>query len=848
MLDRIFLQILDLTAMGSLVIGIVLLVRLFLKKQPKIYSYCLWAVVLLRLLCPVSISMPVSLLPAMPSVENHYVLSDQPIKPEHIGTALEDTFQSAVSGQLGQTQQTITIRDPDYNYGYPYEVQYAWWNIPVLLGQYVWLLGVAVMLIISLAQLLKLKKRLREALRLEGNIYICDGIDTAFVMGIVKPKIYLPASLSEQEQQYILLHEQHHIRRFDHIFKALAFAALCLHWFNPLVWVAFILSGRDMEMSCDEAVIKKSPEDIRADYSATLLRLSTGRTTIAGAPLAFGEGDAGKRIRNLSKWKKPVLWVSILAAVCCAAVIVLCAVNNQGQVEMIFDWKTAPGKVGQTFTMPEYPGVTFRLCGNTESPSQIDYIIATKGDETIPVMDGMPVMNLFLCDLNGDGKRELCCEVNSGSGYMRCFVAVCNYANQSTYMLGQEGRFDYVLRMEGAKLTADCYTRRGGPHPTLVEGLKPLSSGRISLVGQQLLYIPKLNISDSTVPVTTPQPDTQPSTGNTIPVVSAGPAEAVFGVSGPGQVGQTFTVPEFPGVTFRLEGKEEFPRQIERVTATQNGKTLTLLNGWPSINNLILCDLNGDGYRELCVSVTYGSGITDNHVEVYDYAAKLSIGLWERMEYRYWLTIEDGALMVHRYPDTYSNPDLPRQEQLGTMALTGQQLVFISGETVIAGVSISPAASKAELENLLRGYAREFKETPSYSFESFLRNDITTRYIEAFTDELDGTLNTVDQYYYNAQYAEMRRVPAVYTYLMLISDLTREEYAAYVLYDTTQPDQLFVCSEFRDRGYRDIESYYTDLISGKCQPVYDTFVIRLDSHSICRWGSNENLYESLANA
>lgn len=158
MLDRIFLQILDLTAMGSLVIGIVLLVRLFLNKQPKIYSYCLWAVVLLRLLCPVSISMPVSLLPAMPSVENHYVLSDQPIKPEHIGTALEDTFQSAVSGQLGQTQQTITIRDPDYNYGYPYEVQYAWWNIPVLLGQYVWLLGVAAMLIISLVQLLKLKK------------------------------------------------------------------------------------------------------------------------------------------------------------------------------------------------------------------------------------------------------------------------------------------------------------------------------------------------------------------------------------------------------------------------------------------------------------------------------------------------------------------------------------------------------------------------------------------------------------------------------------------------------------------------------------------------------------------
>ena len=170
MLNHLFMQILDMTAISSLVIGIVLLARLALKKQPKIFSYCLWAVVLLRLLCPVNISMPVSLLPAMPKIEHHYTLSDQPLKPEHIGTALEDTLQSAVSGQLGQTQQTIIIQDPDYNYGYPYEVKYDWWNIPVLLGQYVWLLGVAVMLAISLTQLLRLKKKLREAARLRDHI------------------------------------------------------------------------------------------------------------------------------------------------------------------------------------------------------------------------------------------------------------------------------------------------------------------------------------------------------------------------------------------------------------------------------------------------------------------------------------------------------------------------------------------------------------------------------------------------------------------------------------------------------------------------------------------------------
>ena len=140
-------------------------------------------------------------------------------------------------------------------------------------------------------------------------------------------KIYLPCNMGEKEQEYIILHEQHHIRRFDHVIKALAFLALTIHWFNPLVWVAFVLACKDMEMSCDEAVIRKLGEDVRADYSASLLTLATGHRIIAGTPLAFGEGDTKGRIKNLARWKKPAIWIIVIALILCV-ILAVCLLTN----------------------------------------------------------------------------------------------------------------------------------------------------------------------------------------------------------------------------------------------------------------------------------------------------------------------------------------------------------------------------------------------------------------------------------------------------------------------------------------------------------------------------------------
>ena len=306
MIIDFFPELLRINLIASIVILAVLVARLFLKPSPKVFSYALWGIVLLRLLIPVSIPSPVSVIPATTAVSS-----------EVINDALPHFDFETPSDMIRNKE----LRQHQLETGNPYGVQVSHSLVP---GEYLaigWLLGVACMVLYSGLSYRKIRKQTEVAVPLRDNIWIADDIQSPFVIGFTKPKIYLPCNLGEKEQEYIILHEQHHIRRFDHIVKALFFLALTIHWFNPLVWVAFILACKDMEMSCDEAVIGKLGEDVRADYAASLLNLATGHRIIAGTPLAFGEGDTKGRIRNLARWKKPVVWVLILAVILC---LVLC--------------------------------------------------------------------------------------------------------------------------------------------------------------------------------------------------------------------------------------------------------------------------------------------------------------------------------------------------------------------------------------------------------------------------------------------------------------------------------------------------------------------------------------------
>ena len=318
--------IFNMTVTASVVILVVLLARLLLKKlgAPAVVSYALWAVVLFRLLCPISFAAPFSLLG---------VLDSPAVVTENGATTIEYVPREIVHMEHPAVELPIPVVGEAINAALPQgeeQLRADPLEGPMFLLTMLWLCGLLVLVLYSVVSYVRLRMKLVGAVSLEDNIRLADHITSPFVLGLFRPKIYLPSNMSEQEREYIILHERHHIRRLDHVVKILAFAALCVHWFNPLVWLAFCLSGKDMEMSCDEAVVKKLGEGIRADYSASLLSLSTGRTVIAATPLAFGEGDTKGRIRNLAKWKKPAVWITAVAVILCAAVIVLCATNSGG--------------------------------------------------------------------------------------------------------------------------------------------------------------------------------------------------------------------------------------------------------------------------------------------------------------------------------------------------------------------------------------------------------------------------------------------------------------------------------------------------------------------------------------
>lgn len=325
-MNEFFVRVLNMSLTGSLILLPVLIARWVLRKAPKIYSYALWAVVLFRLLCPVSLAAPVSLLRAVqPAAVGEGAVGEGAVT--YVEYVVSQTPEAPALPEIHQVEAAREQpTSPAPTEAAPASLS-PWDILPWL-----WLSGALAMGLGGIASQWRFRRQLIGAMKWEKNIYLVDHLDSAFVLGLVRPKIYLPSDLPEDQLPYILAHEQHHIRRGDHITRHLSYAALCIHWFNPLVWLAFLLSGRDLEMSCDEAVIKQLGSHIRSEYSAALLTLATGRRMVAASPLAFGEGDTKGRILNMKNWKQPKKWVSALAFLLCLTILTACAANPTAPV------------------------------------------------------------------------------------------------------------------------------------------------------------------------------------------------------------------------------------------------------------------------------------------------------------------------------------------------------------------------------------------------------------------------------------------------------------------------------------------------------------------------------------
>lgn len=316
---EIFQKALNMSIAAGWLILAVIALRLLLRRAPKRFRLLLWAVVGLRLALPWSIESALSLIPSAQTLPEGIMLERAPVLDTGISAlngAINPGFTAAFTPELGASANPLQVLLP--------------------IAAALWMLGAAAMLLWALVSWLRLRKRVREAVRLEENVYECE-IASPFVLGLFRPRIYLPFSLKNGERELVLAHERAHITAGDHIIKPLGWLLLAAHWYNPLVWLAYALFCRDIELACDERVVRGLSLSDRADYSQALLDLSRPRGGVRACPLAFGESSVKGRVKSVLSYKKPAFWLVLLAVVVCVGAAVCFLTDPKEEAEPVDD-------------------------------------------------------------------------------------------------------------------------------------------------------------------------------------------------------------------------------------------------------------------------------------------------------------------------------------------------------------------------------------------------------------------------------------------------------------------------------------------------------------------------------
>lgn len=304
-MSQIFLRIFNMSISASYLVLAVLVLRLLFKKAPKWIAVLLWGIVAVRLVCPFTVESVMSLIPSTETVSPDITTDRTPQINSGI-SFINNAINPIVEGSFAP-EPLVSIN--------PLQI----W-IPIL--SILWLTGIAVMLVYTLVSYLRVRRKVGTAVRLCENVYQSEHVVSPFVLGLIKPKIYLPFAIDARYREHVIAHERAHIRRRDHWWKPLGFLLLTVYWFNPLLWLGYVLLCRDIELACDEKVIKTLDHDARADYSQALLACSVNRRMIAACPLAFGEVGVKARIKSVLHYKKPAFWILLVAILACVALAV----------------------------------------------------------------------------------------------------------------------------------------------------------------------------------------------------------------------------------------------------------------------------------------------------------------------------------------------------------------------------------------------------------------------------------------------------------------------------------------------------------------------------------------------
>ena len=546
-MNEFFLKIINMSISASWLIFAVLILRLVLKKAPKWVNVLLWGIVAIRLICPFSFESALSLIPSA------------------------ETFpKKIISGPSFDVQSGITPVDNRIN-DYLGDRYFEGVTVPANNGNtimtiltIVWTIGILLLVAYTVISYWRLHREIDTAVRYKDNIFQSENVSSPFVLGLIKPRIYLPFKLDGQDMEHVVAHEQAHIRRKDHWWKPLGFLLLTIHWFNPLMWLAYVLLCRDIELACDEKVIKGLSNEQRADYTQALVTCSVNRRMIVACPLTFGEVGVKERVKSVMNYKKPAFWVIIIAVIVCVGVAV-CFLTN-----------------------PKQDRYTLRIVVPAGSQEEFVYteeeVSTVRNSIKIWSGDGLGDTEVLLFPVNKTA------ETGYTATYLTHGMSVEFGAENDTWFkigvnMQNPTNEDIIVYVE-------------------VENVEVRIVDEINSVIEWFDYLET--------------PDEMKWDGSL-----------------------EISLTEFPDVTFRWTYGE--------IQAVKGSKSTSLYTGMP-IWNAYFCDLTGDGLPELCSSISWGSGMIDNRVIIYDYANGVSYELSDRGYFDFTLRQDhqDGRLYVDK--------------------------------------------------------------------------------------------------------------------------------------------------------------------------------------------------------
>ena len=578
---ELFLRIVNTSVSAGWVVLAVLLLRLCLKKAPKWVNVLLWGIVAARMVFPFSIESVLSLIPSAETISPTIMMEQLPSIQTGV-PALNHVINPIISGSFtpapGASANPLQI-----------------W-IPVLAG--IWLFGIVALFLYSAVSYCRLRRKVCEAVILRDNIYQSENVCSPFVLGIIRPKIYLPYHMDSREMDHVIAHEQTHIRRKDHWWKPLGFLLLTIHWFNPLMWLSYVLLCRDIELACDEKVIGKMGNAQRADYTQALVACSVDRRLIAACPLAFGEIGVKERVKSVMNYKKPAFWI-VLASVIVCAVIAVCFLTNpigfQFDVSTNtivsanhFDMRNADDPVSIEMTPAQISELNSRLAGVKNCKRSDKYAGLTPGyqisaqmqDGSYIRISGYSLSDNTMVDIEQNGKRYAV----SDREFQEYLSRICAGGDVSAAFDLQPLRAQYPEYFDlDASAGLDVYVWQMAPD-SYYFGLLPHAASPRDSTAQELLALRGASSEQMRYILAAYALDP-----DDIHVI-------------PWQNPISSYIPECWIVTENGESLEEKQAQyIQTVSAMLFGEGNTLLHDDYPIYDSIVFDVDGDGIDEVCV-------------------------------------------------------------------------------------------------------------------------------------------------------------------------------------------------------------------------------------------------------